>query len=157
MDELKVTRENALAAHAEANQKGKALLENLFGKKVFQREVTERIKTFDDVLDELGISAVEFAAATKGLSHDEIAYRQIKLIVQALNEGWQPDWTDSDRYKYYPWFDLSSGRGLSYNACAYGYARSGVGSRLCFKSRELAEYAGTQFKDLYEDYFLIRP
>ena len=31
MDELKVTKENALAAHAEANQKGKSLLENLFG------------------------------------------------------------------------------------------------------------------------------
>ena len=57
MDELKVTKENALAAHAEANQKGKALLENLFGKKVFEREVTERIKTFDDVLADLGISA----------------------------------------------------------------------------------------------------
>ena len=31
-----------------------------------------------------------------------------------------------------------------------------VGSRLCFKSRELAEYAGKQFKDIYEEYYVIK-
>lgn len=81
------------------------------------------------------------------------------IIAEALNEGWKPDWTNDD-YKYYPWFDLEkdednnpSGFRLDYVDCHYSL--SCVGSRLCFKSRELAEYAGTQFTDLYRDLMVL--
>lgn len=30
------------------------------------------------------------------------------------------------------------------------------GSRLCYKSRELAEYAATQFADIYNDFLTIK-
>ncbi len=31
-----------------------------------------------------------------------------------------------------------------------------IGTRLCFKTCELAQYAGRQFADLYADFYLIR-
>jgi hypothetical protein len=45
-----------------------------------------------------------------------------------------------------------SGVGLSYGDCVFGYSRARVGSRLCFKSEELAKYAATQFINEYRDY-----
>lgn len=122
------------------------------------KKVTERIKTFDDVLAELGIDARVYEANNAGLSDDEIAYRQVKYIARALNEGWEPDWTNSNQYKYRPLFkfnDASAVGGFSYLDFAYGRSASAVGSRLCFKSSELAEYAGKQFLDIYRRFMTL--
>lgn len=89
------------------------------------------------------------------------AHAKIVIITQALNQEanggkpWKPDWKDDNKRKYYPWFDLSSGSGLSCFDCVGQLSASTVGSRLCFKSRELAEYAGKKFLKEYEAYFLM--
>lgn len=122
------------------------------------KDIKERIKTFDDVIRELGDDPQDFKNAISIMDEpDEIAYVKLKLIAKALNEGWKPDWTDSNEYKYYPWFRMgsSSGGGFSYDGYDFGYAVSDVGSRLCFKSRRLAEYAGEQFEELYKEYFVL--
>ena len=90
------------------------------------------------------------------------AHCKLIIIAEALNEGWTPDWSNDEEWKYYPWFDLEEslkkepGSGLSYGGCDIDGSLSTVGSRLAFKTRELAKYAGEQFSVLYEDYFLIR-
>ena len=121
------------------------------------KEVTERIKDFKDVLDEHGLTIGEFTKSCLGLSDDEIAYRKIKLIAESLNEGWEPDWGDSNQYKYYPWFDMgsSSGSGFAFDVYDYWCSDSYCGSRLCFKTSKLARYAGEQFTDIYKE-FLIK-
>jgi hypothetical protein len=121
-------------------------------------DIKERVKTFEDACKVLGIQQSELTVSGelendfKSLS----AYAKLIIITRALNEGWVPNWKDGDEYKYYPWFDLSSGSGLRYvdvyvSRTSYSY----VGSRLCFLSSDLAEYAGKQFKKLYEEYFLL--
>ena len=156
---LEITKEAAIKAHDEASTKGKTLLENLFGKRVFQKDIKERIKTFDDVIRELGDDPEEFKNAISIMEEpDEIAYVKLKLIAKALNEGWTPDWSNGEWDKWYPWFNMndssSAGRFSFYDA---GNLRSlsAVGSRLCFKSEELADYAGTQFLELYRELFVI--
>lgn len=152
METLQISKANALIAYQSADVKGKALLSNLFGKKVFIGKVIDRIQTFDDVLEELSIKPTDFKDCCKGLSDDEIAYRQIKLIAQAYNEGWKPDWLDSDQCKYYPYFRapaVGSGVGFSYYACDCAYSGSGVGSRLVFANSELAIDAGKKFVEIY--------
>ncbi|MCQ9638646.1 hypothetical protein MP478_04530 [Chryseobacterium sp. WG14] len=121
------------------------------------KNILEVIKTFSDVLDYLGIDEDEFNENNDELTQDEIAYRQIKLIVKALNEGWVPDWQNSNQTKYFPWFKMgsSSGSGFSYDDYDGWDTDSAVGSRLCFKSRELAEYAGKQFTEIYKKYMTI--
>lgn len=117
-----------------------------------KKEVTERIKTFDDVLSENLISKEEWEKQIAGLSKDEIAYKSIKLIAKALNEGWEVDWDDDEQYKYYPYFEWSVGSGFSFFVYDYVFSRSDLGSRLYYKSRELATYAGKQFNSIYNDY-----
>jgi hypothetical protein len=108
------------------------------------------------------------------------AYTRLAIIAEALNEGWRPEYTE-DEYRYYPWFGLYTqeeyddmddedkeccrfvGRS-SYYANAHGglvcadaslgsaISVSSVGSRLAFKSRELAIYCGKQFIEIWINY-----
>ena len=156
---LEITRQAAIKAHDEASTKGKTLLENLFGKRVFQKDIKERIKTFDDVIRELGDDPEEFKNAISIMEEpDEIAYVKLKLIAKALNEGWTPDWSNGEWDKWYPWFkmdDSSSAGRFSFYGSDIQRSFSSVGSRLCFKSKDLATYAGTQFLELYRELFVI--
>lgn len=130
-------------------------------KSVIPKDITKRVKTYADACAVLGIEPIETdEMLTKlGFTKDEISYRKLKIIAEALNEGWQPDWNDSSDYKYWPWFVYNpslAGFGCAYTDSAPSDASSAVGSRLCFKTRELAAYAGRQFEDLYNDFFLIK-
>jgi hypothetical protein len=48
-----------------------------------------------------------------------------------------------------------SGVGFSYVDCVRWLTSSDVGSRLCFKSSELAEYAGKTFESIYKDFLTL--
>lgn len=119
-----------------------------------------KIKTFEAACKALKINPSKVLPVVKGmpLHHQKaiISHAKLVIITEALNEGWRPNWKNSNECKYYPWFRMSSGSGLADRGCGYYCSTSLVGSRLCFKSSELAEYAGRQFKKLYEDYFLYR-
>lgn len=120
--------------------------------------ITERVKTFEDACRELGISKIELGITGMDEDQESIeAYAKLIIIARALNEGWQPDWSDQSQYKYVPWFEHKSGFGLSYDGCDRWYSHTTVGSRLCYKSRQLAEYAGKQFADIYNQYLSIKP
>ena len=122
--------------------------------------IFDKVKTFNDACELLGIKGqVITASLTDDLGNDAAsisAYVQLIIITRALNEGWEPDWENSSQYKYLPWFKHKSGFGLSFFASVYWGTYSCVCSRLCFKSKELAEYAATQFEDLYNDYLTIK-
>ena len=156
---LEITKEAAIKAHDEASSKGKTLLENLFGKRVFQKDIKQRVTCLDDALRELGKDKLDFEASCVGLSEDEVAYKMLKVIAAALNEGWTPDWSNGEWDKWYPWFkmDASSSAGrFSFVVSVNRNSVSAVGSRLCFKSKDLATYAGTQFLDIYKDFFTVK-
>ena len=122
------------------------------------------IKTFEDACAALKIKPV--LPVVKGLpaKHQEAITAHYKLvtITEALNEGWQPNWNDSSEYKWNIWWDVkasskkTAGSGLSFFGADDWHTRTTVGSRLCFKSRELAEYAAKTFRKLYEQSYLLQ-
>lgn len=79
------------------------------------QDVTERIKTFEDALNELEVRAANGDNTAKMLyddwhnvttdSDDLIAYLQLRIITAALNEGWEPQFTKGER-RWYFWYDL---------------------------------------------------
>ena len=105
---------------------------------------------------------------------DVIAYHKLRIIAAALNEGWKPEFTQ-DEHRYYPYYcfytkeryELLSdeekekrranavvydGLFWAYEDAAYSGPYTSHGFRLAFKNRELAEYAGKQFIDIYKDF-----
>ena len=112
---------------------------------------------------------------------DAIAYMKLRIIVASLNEGWRPTFS-YDEYRYYPWFYLYTKAeyeeldedekkdcrvvGRSYHHANGGVVYAGAGnasahsssyygSRLAFKTRELAEYCGKQFIDIWEKWLFM--
>lgn len=155
-----LTKESVLKAYKEGTPEIKNLLKTLCPDYIQPENVMERIKTFEDALRELGEQDenVKILLAYNGINRDMIAaqaHMKLTLIARVLNEGWIPDWTNNNEYKYYPWFDMSSGSGLSFLDYGTQGSHSACGSRLCFKTRGLAKYAGEQFNSIYKDLFII--
>lgn len=152
---LELQKQKALDAYETGSKKEKTFLEKLYGKKVFLKDVTERIKTVADILEDNNITQEQldkiFANAPEHFKHQFIA----ELLCKSLNEGWIPNWEDSSESKYYPWFKMGSS-GFRFYGCVSWDAHSFVGSRLCFKSRKLAEYAGKQFEDVYKQFMITQ-
>jgi hypothetical protein len=159
MQTLQISKANALTAYESATQKQKKLLSDLFGKNVFQKSAIERIKSYEDACEDQNITPLTIDAFSVLPEQDRkhaFSSHKLTVINRALNEGWAPNWADSDEYKYYGYFIYAgSGSGFSFGGCSCGHALSFVGSRLVFKSRELAEYAGKQFTSIYNDYLSL--
>lgn len=170
-------------------------MHKVFGEDTFKpKDIMERVKTFEDACRELG-EEHPFVRSYNGYTNnihennkndtDILAYLKLRIICAALNEGWEPQFTE-DEWRYYPWFWLytqkeindmdedektdrrlmSTGEyqtGHAGLACAgsdgapsASNAGAGVGSRLCLKSDTLAVYCGKQFINIWADFCLIR-
>nr|UWI25000.1 MAG: hypothetical protein [Bacteriophage sp.] len=160
MRTLQIKQDSLLVAFRNAGKEGKQVLSDLFGKQVaLYDNITDRVKSFEDACQVLGISTN--VPEVKGLprKHQKAIIANYKLIViaEALNEGWKPNWQDSDEYKYYPWFDMSNPAGVGFSNTSYAASSTSahIGSRLCLKNRELAIYFGQTFTDLFNDSLLL--
>jgi hypothetical protein len=107
------------------------------------------IQTFEDACESIG----EKWSEPIGLPVDVIAYMKLRIIAKALNGCSWMTYQDTDEAKYYPYFNATgSASGFSYYAYTYDDSFSVVGSRLTFKTADIAKYAGTQFLEIYNEY-----
>lgn len=151
-----------------------------------KKNITNRIKTFDDALEELGPNhplVKEYKALCKAdVTEDTIVYSRLCVITAAMNEGWTPRFVKGEK-RYFPYFYLCSDEDISRmgedeksrvvyrpnygtyenGGMAYEIAKDGSASffatfmpLLVFKTSELAEYAGKQFIDLWADFCLTK-
>ena len=156
------------------------------------RPVTERIKTVEDACNELGEENVLVQAYrtaefnTSGNQNDVsdvVAYLKLRVISEALNEGWEPQFT-TDECRWYPWFYLYTqeeidrmdeekkkklllfgsssslgaycGLASADSSNAWSESDAGVSARLSVKSEALAKYFGQQFIDIWADYLICK-
>ena len=156
------------------------------------RPVTERIKTVEDACNELGEENVlvqayrtaEFnTSGNQSDVSDVVAYLKLRVISEALNEGWEPQFTTDER-RWYPWFCLytqeeidrmdekkkkkiwlfgsssslgaNCGLASADSSNAWSESDAGVSARLSVKSEALAKYFGQQFIDIWADYLICK-
>src|SRR5690554_1869097 len=123
------------------------------------KNITERIKTIEDAIKELGDQDEEVIELRKmekaGITSHILYYQQIVVFTKALNEDWIADWSNSNQRKYFNWFEMGSSSGSVFrvSGCVDWHTDSSCGARLCFKSKELATYAGKQFESIYKEAF----
>lgn len=168
-------------------------MHKVFGEETFKpKDIMERVKTFEDACRELGEDH-PFVRSYNGYANnihennkndtDILAYLKLRIICAALNEGWEPQFTE-DEWRYYPWFTLWTEDELSeksdewktdrhlistgeyqtdyaglVSASSYdapSVTTASFGSRLCLKSDTLAVYCGKQFINIWADFCLIR-
>jgi hypothetical protein len=155
MDILQTTKENAVTAYNEGSANQKELLINLFGKKVFQLSLTERILTFEDACSVLGLDAskvLKYDIPTDAREIRSNAFDKLQIIAEALNESWKPDWADNSQWKYVTYLKgFKKSVGFSDVDCHRWSEDTFVSSRLCFENSELALFFGNQFLKIHNE------
>ena len=147
---LSISLNEAKILYREATLERKLELEELFPE-LKPQLITDRVKTYVDALKVLKRDHFD----ENNLYPREIAGRKLEIIIEALNEGWKPDWENASQLKWYPYFYGSiAGLGYSYAYDSPSRATASVGVHLCCKSEEIADYVGQQFLDLYKEMFL---
>ena len=187
MDKTITIQEKAvLGVFRNASSEQKNALICLFGKEIFlKNDVTERIKTFEDACNELGYDN-ELVSEYESLINDEkvypdefIASIKLRIITEALNEGWEPTYDKNER-RWYPLFfmfkkeeydGLSKDEKKKFLAASFKHGKNGIfvcscvscasSNQYCihsfkfsFKTGRLAEYCGKQFIDIWSVYLL---
>lgn len=186
---ITISKQSLLKAYRQAEPSEREFMKKLFSPDTFaiSFNIMDRVKTFQDAVVELGndnplVQQYKQIYSKFGATMDAdiIAYLKLRIIAAALNEGWEPQFTE-DEYRYYPYFYLITKEayeqlsdedkkrcvGRSYNGSyaygglVYAYTFNGSSSsdsvsgvRLAFKTRKLAKYAGTQFLDIWADFVI---
>lgn len=125
------------------------------------KDIIERIHSVGDAIACLGQNDEEVILLHKlieALPNDShpLAHQKAVVITKAFNEGWVPDWNDTSQSKYFPWFEMGGSSGFQFFVYGYWRSSSSVGSRLCFKSSNLAEHVGKKFTSVYKQFMLIK-
>lgn len=182
------TPEQLVAFYRSSSNKGRKAVKEALGEKFSEAiPAIERVKTYEDAVKELGEDHPLVVAANsadwrfpEAENKDIVAYIKLRVVVAALNDGWQPEFTENER-RWYPWFELKTkeeieemsdsekealvlwggyasygslaGLAFALSPYAFSLSHSSFGARLAFKTEELAEYAGKQFINLYANLY----
>lgn len=132
--ELKVQKANAVNAYNNGSNAIKKVLCDIFGRETFEPFV------FDEI-DEVEKKVLA-------------AYSRLRKKAKEKRGDWEPDFSNSNQKKYFPWLEYKQGSGFGFSDadCIYDYSGTHVGSRLCFPTSDMAmEFA----KENLEDYNII--
>lgn len=155
------TKEEVIQAYnkaSKANQRDvMECLESLFG--TFM-PITNRVKCFADAVVELGNQhplVKEFKALADELLDVQLrAFLRLRIIVAALNEDWTPSINGE---RYYVWLsqDKQTDNKIAVTANS---GKSSFYSYYCpslyLKSKQLADYCGKQFLNLWISFLFTR-
>ena len=117
----------------------------------------KKIKSYKAACKALGLKPISdevFNAFQKEDRKTMAAYHKLAVITRAINEGWQPDWSNREERKYEPYmYTNSAGLAFAFTNYSPSYTAAHIGSRLCFRDYERGAFAVETFGELYKDYF----
>lgn len=136
----------------------------------------KKIKTFEDACEHLGLNADELCRKYQFLPDHIISFIKLEIITKALNNGWK-NALDSNEYSYYNYcYTLTdeeakswdwdgrvkihyqrpngtAGLGCAASSSGWSDSASNIGSRLAYRTRELAWYSLNTFTMLWESFW----
>lgn len=112
----------------------------------------DEIKTYKDVCNELGEEEITKDDFSEDFDEETIEklinFAKLKQIEKLFNQEWKPNWKDLNEYKYYPYYECKTG-GLVFGR-SFGYFAGACGDCAVFKTREISNYIGNTFIDIYK-------
>lgn len=92
MRDIKVSSDKLMAAYTKASDNERKMLCRLYGERVFQVSIKNRVKTYEDACDEMDVPAevlsvsIPFPLGNTMLA-SVTAYAKLAIICKALNQG----------------------------------------------------------------------
>ena len=113
------------------------------------KDIRDKVKSFLDACNILDVDPKSVYRSSD--SQTDVAFKKLKIIIKALNEGWWPNFEDDKQFKYWNYFKLKGG--FSYCTTSYNATTTDVPSALLLKSNKLAVYVSEialeEYKILY--------
>lgn len=113
------------------------------------KDIRDKVKSFLDACNILGVDPKTVYHSSD--SPMDVAFKKLKVIIKALNEGWWPNFENESEYKYWNYFRLKGG--FSSFDTHSNITSTDVPSALLLKSNDLAVHAAEialeEYKTLY--------
>lgn len=138
-NEIELTEEEINEMFEASDEKQTKALLKFFSK---AKSITDKIKTFEDACNSLNVNPSDY----------KTPYEKLCIIIKALNEGWKPNFSNSNENKYYNWFKVENGS-FVFVDCFYCSDDVFLHSALYFKNSNLALYCKDTFFYLYKEVY----
>ena len=129
--------------------------------KIKDENITHVIIKLEDAIDILGNNdenVIKYKKIKELFPGDYIISElELVIITKALNEGWVPDWNNTNEkkwYSYWEWNPSTSRFVFVGSVFVYWSTDSVGGSRLCFREESLAAFAANRFPQIYNGWLL---
>lgn len=116
------------------------------------------IETLDDAIQWCNTNnqqkeVIEFELSKEiitDLQKDVLAYLELRIITIALNE----EWIKIKQKRWFPWFLVTNTGEITFNCSLNTYSE--VGFKFYYKSKEISDYCGNHFIDIWRDFLISR-
>ena len=161
MTKTELLIDEARMLYANGNAATKTWLEGKFEKAELTKSFRDQFNAWEDFCAyssaKLNINPeLPYASPANGMDRFLNATKKVAIMSIVLRQGRKHNWTDKNERKVRPYYDMSSGFGLSYYGCVNVDPGTIVGSRLCFGEYEDFKYLFDKFPDVFEDLMLER-
>ena len=111
---IKLDATQVAAIYKGGNEEARKALKDSLGEQFSTiLPITDRVKTFDDAVGELGnehslvkvYHSIKYGYTSELVGKDLLAYIKLTIICEALNEGWHPQYTQNER-RWFPYYEL---------------------------------------------------
>jgi hypothetical protein len=159
MKNVELTKADLRKIFNASNQEGKQFLQDKYGEDFLKFDWKD-IDSVEAAMNYNGTTIDEilpYKNPTTPLQHWHNDLALMNQVCQAINQGWSPDWSDSDQRKWRPWFEFnasSSGFRFLGSHCDLVYTASTGGSRLMLETEEKSDYCAKQFIELWNKILL---
>lgn len=160
METLLIDKKEAIKLHKSASASDKKLLEKMFGKAAFEKNIFERLGGIDDLWKISGSRPEETLSFPKPKTGKQRAHNAIDIVwlaTEVINEGWIADYNNPNQKKWWPYFRWNgSAFVFSDSDCVYDYADSVCGARLAFETKEKSDHIGKTFEKTFNEFLTIK-
>src|SRR5678815_5372476 len=130
-------------------EKGVVVVE--YGQEDIEKDVAVLAVDFESAVDYLRERLYQPAFTTEKHLPKLEALNQLTILAEAWNsfDEFEPDWTNRNQYKHYPFFKFINGKFEFKNTGSAQIFTDTHVSNFAFKTKERAEQFGRQFIDLF--------
>lgn len=151
---LKLSVEKAQEAYKNGNDVIKQFLIDSYGEEHFITDIKERVTSYEAACAILGVtplSVKDFEFLGKEKAAKKFSEHKITTGIEAINEGWKPDFDNESQWKHYVYF-RNKNNGFSFGVVCRFYCSS-CGADFYIESEEKANVIAKIFREDFINYF----
>lgn len=150
---LKLTLDKAQETYKNGNAEVKKLLTDLYGEEHFLSDIKDRVNSYESACKITGRDVLDIDDFEMYGDEAKRMFARYKITtgIKAINEGWKPDFDNTNQPKYYIWM---YGKKNGFSSCVdfSHFVFTYVGSDLHIETNDKAKVIEKVFRQEYIDY-----